>query len=144
MTIPVTMRASNLFYCLVRHFPLRLIWCDLDLSTVPRGTFFAHPYGVTLNVTAKWGRGCVVRQNVTVGYRWRFDGSEPGAVIGDGVRLEAGCTVLGPVHIGSGAVIGAGAVVLKDVPAGAVAVGNPARIVQSGERSVLVENCKEE
>ena len=133
MTIPLSMRARNLYYCIVRHFPLRLLWCDLDLSTVPRGTFFAHPYGVTLQVSTKWGRGCVIRQNVTVGYRWRFDGSEPGAVIGDEVRLEAGCTVLGPVHIGDRAIIGAGAVVLQDVPADSVAVGNPARTVTIGD-----------
>ena len=133
MTIPVTMRARNLCYCLTRHFPLRLLLCDLDLSTVPRGTYFAHPYGVTLNVAAKWGWGCVIRQNATVGYRWRFDGSESGAVIGDGVRLEAGCTVLGPVTIGDGAIIGAGAVVLQDVPPRCVAVGNPARILSREE-----------
>ncbi len=67
MTIPITMRARNLYYCIVRHFPLRLLWRDLDLSTVPRGTFFGHPYGITLNTTTRWGRGCQVRQNVTIG-----------------------------------------------------------------------------
>ena len=53
----------------------------------------------------------------------------PGApVIGNGVDIGAGAKILGPVHIGAGAVIGANAVVLCDVPAGALAVGIPARI----------------
>lgn len=129
MTIPVTMRARNLWYCLVRHFPLRLLLCDLNLSTIPRGTFFGHPYGVTINCNTRWGSGCLVRQNVAVGNRWTNDGTEPGAVIGNRVYLGAGSIILGPVTIGDDAVIGAGAVVLQDVPAGAVAVGNPARIV---------------
>jgi len=129
MTIPVRMRLSNLYYCIVRHFPFRLLWYDLDLAGIPRGTYFGHPYGVTLNTNATWGSGCVVRQNVTVGNRWTNDGTEPGAVIGNRVYLGAGSIILGPVTIGDDAVIGAGAVVLQDVPAGAVAVGNPARIV---------------
>lgn len=45
------------------------------------------------------------------------------ATIGSGVTLLCGITV------GEGAMIGAGSVVTKDVPAGAVVVGNPARIL---------------
>jgi serine acetyltransferase len=40
-----------------------------------------------------------------------------------------GVIIIGPVEVGPGARIGAGAVVINDVPAGAVAVGNPARLV---------------
>jgi UDP-2-acetamido-3-amino-2,3-dideoxy-glucuronate N-acetyltransferase len=47
---------------------------------------------------------------------------EDDAVIGTGA-------VLLPVRVGKGAMVGAGAVVVEDVPAGAVVVGNPARVV---------------
>ena len=51
--------------------------------------------------------------------------------IGDDVWIGGNCTILPGVTIGSGAVIGAGSVVTSDVPAGAVVVGNPARVVKT-------------
>jgi acetyltransferase-like isoleucine patch superfamily enzyme len=51
-------------------------------------------------------------------------------VVEDEVWLGAGVTVLSGVHIGQGAVVGAGSVVCQDVPAGAIAVGLPARVVK--------------
>ncbi|QTD47480.1 acyltransferase [Ottowia testudinis] len=52
-------------------------------------------------------------------------------VIEDGAWIGAGATVLEGVTIGRGAVVAAGALVRKDVPAGMVAVGMPARIVRA-------------
>ena len=54
-----------------------------------------------------------------------------GVAIGDGVWMGAGAKILDGVTIGEGAVIGAGAVVRESVPASAIAVGIPARIVAS-------------
>jgi acetyltransferase-like isoleucine patch superfamily enzyme len=54
-----------------------------------------------------------------------------GVVIGDGVWMGAGAKILDGVTIGDGAVIGAGAVVREGVPASAIAVGIPARVVAS-------------
>ncbi len=51
-------------------------------------------------------------------------------VIEDNAWLGVGVIVLSGVHIGEGAVIGAGSVVKQDVPAGAIAVGNPACVVK--------------
>lgn len=51
-------------------------------------------------------------------------------IIEDEAWLGHGVTVLSGVRIGKGAVIGAGSVVTKDVPAGAIAVGVPARVVR--------------
>ncbi|GGW70644.1 maltose O-acetyltransferase [Streptomyces lucensis JCM 4490] len=51
--------------------------------------------------------------------------------IGDNVWLGGGVIVCPGVSIGDNSVIGAGSVVTKDVPAGVVAVGNPARPVRT-------------
>lgn len=48
--------------------------------------------------------------------------------IGRNVWIGGGAIILPGVCIGDGAVIGAGAVVTRDVPAGAIALGNPARV----------------
>lgn len=50
--------------------------------------------------------------------------------IGKNVWIGANVTVLPGVTIGDNAVIGAGAVVTKDIPAGATAVGVPAKVLQ--------------
>ncbi len=52
-------------------------------------------------------------------------------VIGSNVWLGANVTVLPGVTIGDDAVVGAASVVTKDVPAGAVVVGSPSRVVRS-------------
>ena len=49
--------------------------------------------------------------------------------------IGSGAVILAGVEIGEGALVGAGAVVTRDVPAGAVVAGNPARVMRrSGDR----------
>lgn len=50
------------------------------------------------------------------------------AVIGNDVLIGAGSNIVGPVHIGDGAVIGAGTVVTKDVPPYSIVCGTPGRV----------------
>jgi hypothetical protein len=57
--------------------------------------------------------------------------SEPQVGLGSGVIVGAGAKILGPILVGERAKIGSSAVVVHDVPAGATAVGNPARIIQA-------------
>jgi maltose O-acetyltransferase len=61
--------------------------------------------------------------------RDKWEGAEP-ITIGDNVWLGGGVIVLPGVTIGENSVIGAGAVVTGDVPANALAVGNPARVIR--------------
>jgi serine O-acetyltransferase len=91
------------------------------------GNVFVHPDTVI-------GARCTLRQGVTLGNRVP-DGPCP--VLEDGVELGAYAQVLGGVRLGAGCKVGAMSVVLRDVPAGATAVGNPARIVDRGNAAPL-------
>lgn len=51
--------------------------------------------------------------------------------IGNNVWIGGGAIVLSGVTIGDDCVIGAGSVVTRDLPAGSVAVGNPAKVIRS-------------
>ena len=88
--------------------------------------------GVVIGQTSVVGDDVTLYQNVTLG---GLSGGGPSGhagrrhpAVGDGVTIGAGATILGDIAIGAGARIGANAVVLQTVPAGATAVGVPARI----------------
>ena len=101
----------------------------LDLSNTPigPGLFISHGQGTILSAESI-GANCQVHQGVTVGWDYR---GERRPIIGDDVFIGAGAKILGPVTIGDKALIGANAVVVCDVPAGATAVGIPARVIPS-------------
>ncbi|MGY1735724.1 sugar O-acetyltransferase [Geodermatophilus sp. SYSU D00684] len=65
--------------------------------------------------------------------RDKWEAAEPIA-LGDNVWLGGGVVVLPGVTIGADTVVGAGSVVTRDLPAGVVAVGNPARVVRELDR----------
>lgn len=83
--------------------------------------------GTVIHRRARIGAGATIGTGVTIGGR---SGHANVPVIGEGAMIGSGAKILGPVTIGSFASIGANAVVLSDVPAYAVAVGVPARVVK--------------
>lgn len=98
---------------------------DLSGTIIGPGLFISHGQGTILSAE-RIGANFQVHQGVTVGWDYRGD-RRP--IIGDNVFIGAGAKILGAITIGDGARIGANAVVVGDVPAGATAVGIPARIV---------------
>lgn len=84
------------------------------------GLLLVHPTGVVIHPQAYLGPNCLVLQQVTL---------VEGVRVGGHVDIGAGAKVIRPVTIGDHAKIGANAVVICDVPAGATAVGVPAKII---------------
>jgi serine O-acetyltransferase len=98
------------------------------------GAYFVHTFGTVVGGDARVGARVQFLGNNTIGTS--KDNGYP--TIGDDVTLGVGARILGPVHIGDGAVIGANAVVLTDVPADSVAVGVPARVLTRDPKQPLV------
>ncbi|MDY0011421.1 MAG: serine O-acetyltransferase [Rhodocyclaceae bacterium] len=98
-------------------------------AVVGRRVFIDHGMGVVIGETAEVGDDCTIYQGVTLGGTSLYRGTKRHPTLGKGVVVGAGAKVLGGFTVGDGAKIGSNAVVVKPVPAGATAVGNPARVL---------------
>jgi len=131
-------RISNLlwrwklkFLALIVYAASRII-TGVDIHPAARiepGVVIDHGMGTVIGSTAGIGSGTIIYHGVTLGAR-RIESGKRHPDIGRNVFIGSGAKVLGAVKVGDGARIGANAVVLNDVPAGAVAVGVPARILE--------------
>ena len=118
---------------------LDLVWAKL-LAGAELGAGLCAGPGIYL---AHGGRGVVVSDGVvfeagvklyhqtSIGWQDTTPGisQPPVPVIEEGARIGTGARVMGGVRVGAGALIGANAVVFTDVPPGATAAGNPARLI---------------
>jgi acetyltransferase-like isoleucine patch superfamily enzyme len=84
--------------------------------------------------------GVLTSNDNAMGRHGFSDADMRGPTVEDGALIGVGAMLLPGVTVGAGAVIGAGAVVTKDVPAGMVVMGLPARAV----RPVVREDEHEE
>ena len=105
---------------------LKVLYRPLDslyimTRSIGGGLFIQHGFA-TYIAAESIGENCWINQQVTIGYR----DNTTAPVIGDNVTITCGAKVLGPITVGSGAVIGANAVVIRDVEPGAVMGGVPA------------------
>lgn len=91
--------------------------------------FIDHGFGVVIGETAEVGDDCTIYQGVTLGGILLSKGAKRHPTLGKGVIIGAGAQVLGAFTVGEGAKVGSNSVVVKEVPAGATVVGNPARII---------------
>ncbi|MBU0554465.1 MAG: serine O-acetyltransferase [Alphaproteobacteria bacterium] len=114
---------------LVNHFSRFLTAIDIHPGAKIGKNFFIDHGFTVIGETADIGDNVTIYQCVTLG------GTDPAngiagkrhPTICDGAIIGSGSQVLGPVVVGERARVGANAVVTKDVPAGAVMIGIPAR-----------------
>jgi serine O-acetyltransferase len=100
-------------------------------ATIGRRVFIDHGMGVVVGQTAEIGDGCTIYQGVTLGGTSLTKGAKRHPTLGQNVIVGANSQILGGFTVGDGARVGSNAVVLKPVPAGATAVGNPARVLHA-------------
>ena len=94
-------------------------------AKVGRRVVFEHQHGIVIHGNSEIGDGSILRQGCTLGNK-SLDRPHDAPKLGKRVNVGAGAKILGAVTVGDDAVIGANSVVLKDVPAGMIAVGLPA------------------
>lgn len=99
-------------------------------ATMGRRVFIDHGFGVVIGETAEVGDDCTIYQGVTLGGTSLNSGVKRHPTLERGVIIGAGAKVLGSFTVGEYAKVGSNAVVIKPVPPGATAVGNPAHLVQ--------------
>ncbi len=99
-------------------------------ATIGHRVFIDHGFGVVIGETAEVGDDCTIYQGVTLGGTSLSKGAKRHPTLEVGVIVGAGAKVLGAFTVGAGAKIGSNSVVVKPVPAGATAVGNPAHVIK--------------
>src|SRR5512135_2897395 len=114
------------------HFGRWLTGIEIHPAVVVgRRVFIDHGMGIVIGETAEVGDDCTIYQGVTLGGTSLGRGTKRHPTLGRGVIVGANSQVLGGFTVGDGARIGSGAVVVKPVPPGATAVGNPARVINA-------------
>ncbi|MDR6787078.1 serine O-acetyltransferase [Sphingomonas sp. BE138] len=114
---------------IVNHFARATTAIDIHPgASIGRNFFIDHGF-VVIGETAHIGDDVTIYQCVTLGGTSPDNGvaGKRHPTIADGAIIGSGAQVLGPITVGPRARIGANAVVTRDVPAGAVMVGIPAR-----------------
>jgi serine O-acetyltransferase len=92
------------------------------------GLYIGHYGSIIVSPQARIGHNCSLAQNVTIGVAPSSEG-RGAPTIGNRVFIGAHSVIVGRITVGDDAVVCAGSVVTKSVPARAVAMGNPARVV---------------
>lgn len=101
-----------------------------ETAAIGRRLSIEHFGGIIIHGAATIGDDCILRQGVTLGNKNR-DRPQDAPRLGNRVDIGAGAKLLGAITVGDDVVIGANSVVTRDVPAGSIVAGVPARIVKA-------------
>lgn len=86
-------------------------------------------HGIFISGGAQLGTDCVLFQHVTIGSNTLADSTQGPPSLGNQCFIGAGACVIGGITLGDGVRVGAGTTVVSDVPAHALVVSAPSRII---------------
>ncbi len=89
-----------------------------------------HPAGLVVSPESNGGERVMLMGGVALGIRdVKADPFGQSPTLGDDVVVGSGAKILGPIHVGDRSQVAANSVVMVDVPADAIAVGIPAKVI---------------
>ena len=124
LRMPFSFIYNRLYRHVRNHYTIEIPYT----CKIGRRLMIGHQGAIVFHESATVGDDCLIRHGVTIGassHRRAHDVP----VIGNRVQIGAGAMVLGKIIVGDDSMIGANAVVTCDVPPGAKAVAEPAKII---------------
>lgn len=112
-------------YFIIRGYARAALDIRLELSAdIGAGLYIGH-FGNVLVEQCALGEHCSIAQSTHL----CADESGNGPVVGNRAWIGAHARIVGPYRVGDGATVSAGAILKRDIPARALCMGNPARVV---------------
>lgn len=128
-----------LTFFILRHYQFKYGIAIHYSTRIGRGLYIGHFGGIVVNPQTVIGENVNLSPGVLLGHNYNKNSQRfEYPVVGDRVALCNNCKVLGGVKIGNDAVVGVSSVVTKDIPAMAIVVGAPAKVISEEGSSLMV------
>jgi len=119
----------TLLYKVLAKFVQWICGIDLPYSVIVGRRVKLEHFGGMILIAERIGDDVIIRQNTTFGIAGLAD-LKGRPSIGERVEIGTGAVIVGRIAVGDDTIIGANAVVTKDLPAGVIAGGVPARVLR--------------
>ncbi|MGN7865306.1 serine O-acetyltransferase [Chryseobacterium sp.] len=122
----------NIFWRIVlRHFQIKYGFQIYPETQIGEGFYLGHFGSLVINPKTIIGKNCNIAHGVTIGQQNRGK-NEGSPIIGDEVWIGTNAVVVGSITIGNNVLIVPNSYVNFDVPSNSVVIGNPAKIIPTG------------